>query len=280
MPIKTRHALISVVLFAALSACGGVAKRNASVYAQARAADIAEVRAEAELERAAAEARASKSASAAAACGTDKGCVQLVSAHSVLEEAIVALKAGNSTGRTATPVPYERDTAAKFGGMLRDATGIATVGINGYVAKVQSDNSTAVSIAQLNAWSGMTNAATSAARDAAVAAAENAGARYNVGGDYTNGDHVDVGNDYVSGTQHQGPEITGDGNATDGSHIGPTIIGNGNATDGSQVGDRAGRDVGPIDNSNPGDECTGPSCQAPPPDPTTPTDPIDPPPAP
>lgn len=219
------RALILLLSILALAACSSAPTRNASAYRdyveiiRKDAADNAKTAA-AERDK-----RAREFDVLASKC-TNDACVQQLAAFKSVTEIATAAIGGQARG-AAQPLPApprERDWAEKFHDVVIGITPLATGLGNAAVTWHQSDNSVKQTAQQYQFY----GTAFGAMRDVAQSAQPN----------------ITVGGDYVTGTQHTGDTVTGDGNATRGSsiHNGDAIAGDGNATHGSQVGDNAGRD--------------------------------------
>jgi hypothetical protein len=254
--------------FAMLAACGGAPKRNTELYNQARRADAEQARAEALAESNASAARATSMAALAAKCpANDTACVSALADKMVMGDAIAALKAAlqaaaKSNGRQAA-IPYERDGFAKFKDVLTGVTPLANVAGSTWLAGKQSDNAREIALGD------------QATQRAIVSTVAELGAQPTTvaGGDVIGGDRVETNiadsfND-SSDNSTRGDEIAVSG---DGSAVGDgnDVVNGDNAYNSGNIGEgnRHGSD-GPFDDhSNPGDDCTGDTCQStnPPPD--------------
>lgn len=217
----SRLIVLAVIgLACVLSACGSAATRNDERYQEW----VEITRKSAAEERVAAAAREEKRqaefAALLKACN-DSRCVENVS-HDRATERMVQDLAGVGAGAKPAAIPappMERDAAAKAKDILQGVTPLA-IGLGQTWAVVrQSDNAVRMresdNETQRSLYDGAFGLGT--------AAVENAG------------DRINVGNDYVSGTQHVGDDIAGDGNATHGSHVGDdiadSVVGDGNRFD-------------------------------------------------
>lgn len=242
--------LFSLIVFAiVLAGCASTANRNANLYAQARAADDRAAQAAAIREAEAQAARAAESAAIAAQC-VDDACRTAIAANLALRDAINALARGNAPPATATPVPYSRDGAAKFRDVLGGAAPLL-LGLAGEWRNVElGAQRRDVDIASQQRELGTVQAVTGLG---AAIAAQPPGIW--VGGNYgdtdnsTHGDTIsDSGNSTITDSQN-------------GDHAGRDIVGRDRIDNAGNYGDdnRQGSD-GPIDNSDPGDDCTGSDC--------------------
>lgn len=241
--------LLSLLLLLALAACAGTAKRNESMYTAARAADERAAKAAAIRESEAQAARAAESAAIAAKCSTD-ACRTSIATNLALRDAISALARGNVPAQTATPVPYARDGAARFrdiaGGVAPLLLGLAGEWRNVEISGHNRD------IAGLHAARELGTVQAVAGLGGQIAAQPP--------GIYVGGNYGDTDN-----SEH-GDTISDSGNTTitdsqNGDHAGRDIIGRDRVDNAGNYGDgnRQGSD-GPIDNSDPGDDCSGASC--------------------
>ena len=252
--MRSLFKLAAVLVIVALSACAGVAKRNAGLYATARTADVEQTEAESLAESNATAARATAFAALAAKCApTDTACVVSLADKLVLSDAIAALKAAAQPTRAQTPVPYERDLAAKSRDVLTGITPLASIAGNTWLGGKQSDNARDIALGD------------QATQRAIVETVAELGALPTTvaGGDVIGGDRVEtnISDSYNDSSDNsaRGDEIavSGDGSAVgDGNE---TVNGD-NANNSGNIGEgnRQGSDD---DNSNPGDECTGVGCQ-------------------
>lgn len=261
---------LCAVLFvvAILSGCAGVAKRNASLYSTARDADVEQTKAESLAESNATAARATAFAALAAKCGAaDTACVVALGDKLVLSDAIAALKAAAKPNQSQTPVPYERDLAAKSRDVLTGITPLATIAGNTWLGGKQSDNARDIALGdQATQRSIVETVAELGAQPTTVA-----------GGDVIGGDRVETNiadsfND-SSDNSTRGDEIAVSG---DGSAVGDgnDVVNGDNADNSGNIGEGNRQESdGPFDDhSNPGDECEGDDCQS-----TTPVpEPVDP----
>ncbi len=148
----------------------------------------------------------------AAAC-TDSRCVEHVAAVRALAEA----GGGGRRNNGLAPPPAKASNAEQFARVVGALAPIAGVAANAWVSVRQSDNSVRASEQQWGAISNIVGTSVGANRDVAIAGLGTAGTLA------TAGPRIEVGGDYVSGTQ---------------THAGRDMLG-----DGAQVGDRAGDDL-------------------------------------
>lgn len=212
-----------------ISACAGTQSRNAELYRQVSAQQKAD--AEAQQERLQ-EARAAY-LRGAEKCTTDT-CVVAVSGFA-------ALAFSGTQHQTNQPlaIPYERDGAAKIRDILGGVVPIVSTLAGAAVNYRQSEINRDIQLGQYQFLAGAINSTTTAATSIATA-----------------GPRIDVGGDYISGTQHVGDTIAGDGNATRGGRIGDDvgrdqISGTQTITQDSGNGNRTGSP----DNSHNGGAC-------------------------
>lgn len=237
-------ALLIAIL--ALAGCAGTAKRNADLYAQSRAADERAAQAAAIRESEAQAARAAEIAKLAAACTSDDCVAQLAMSLS-LRDAINALAAGSKPQPQATPVPYERDGAAKFGDVLRGSSPLL-LGLAGEWRNVElGAQRRDVDLGNQQRELGTVQAV--AGLGGAIAAQPP--------GIYVGGNYGDTDN------STRGDVIRDSGNSTitdsqNGDHAGRDIVGRDRIDNSGNFGSDNRQDSpGPIDdNSNPGD-CDG-----------------------
>jgi hypothetical protein len=211
--------LAVIGLACALSACGSAAKRNDARHQEWVAITQQENAAAREAAAQREQQRQAEFTAMLKACGEAR-CVESLSRDRALERIVQELAGGGAGKAAPLPAPhYERDLAAKAKDILQGATPMVLGLGNTWGVVRQSDN--AVRMRESD------NEAQRALYDGAfglgTAAVENAG------------DRINVGNDYVSGTQHVGDDIAGDGNATHGSQVGDdiadSVVGDGNRFD-------------------------------------------------
>lgn len=241
--------LLSVLILMMLAGCAGTATRNAALYTQARAADERAAQAAAVREAEAQAARAAEIAALAERCSSDD-CVRDVAQSITLRDAIAALSAGNKPAAQSTPVPYERDGAAKARDWLSGASPLL-LGLAGEVRNVKlSEHRRDVDLGDQQRELGTVQSV--AGLGAAIAAQPP--------GIYVGGNYGDTDN------STRGDVIRDSGNSTitdsqNGDHAGRDIVGRDRIDNSGNYGNnnRQGSD-GPIDNSDDGDDCSGASC--------------------
>lgn len=219
--MKRNSLLFVLVLACALCSCATTGSAEYSAYLQANAAQAQQ------------QAVALSSITDAAAGCTDDSCRVAVAA-------IAALAQTGKQGNTIAPFQPQQSTAAKIGlALVGQLSPIASAAVNWH----QSDNSRDVQIAQYSFLEGVIANAGEALEGLAPS--------------------ISVGGDYVTGGQIG--DSNGDGSAMNGSQVGDNV--GRDQTGGDHIdhsGDVGGdwRDTsdGPIDNSDPGDDCTGTSC--------------------
>lgn len=246
--------LSMIVVATLLAACAGTAHRNAELYTQARAADERAAQAAAIRESEAQAARAAESAALASHC-IDDACRTAVAANLALRDAIAALARGATPQTAPTPVPYGRDGAAKFRDVLSGASPLL-LGLAGEWRNVElGAQRRDVDLGNQQRELGTVQAV--AGLGGAIAAQPP--------GIYVGGNYGDTDN------STRGDVIRDSGNSTitdsqNGDHAGRDIVGRDVIDNSGNLGsdNRQGSD-GPIDNSDPGDDCDGASCN-----PTTP----------
>lgn len=169
-----------------LTACAGAQQRNMEIYRQASI----EQRARVETQQAA-------YARQAGACDTDLCRVAIAG--------FAAMSGGERSGQIIQP-PYERDGAAKFRDVLSGVVPIVSTLAGSAVNFRQSEINRDIQLGQYQFLGSAISSTTTAATNIATA-----------------GPRIDVGGDYISGTQHIGDAIAGDGNATRGGRIGDDV---------------------------------------------------------
>lgn len=255
-------ALLCVIT--ALSACAGVAKRNAGLYQTARDADVEQTKAESMADSNATAARATAFAALAAKCSpADTACVVSLADKLVLSDAIAALKAAARPAQSQTRVPYERDLAAKSRDVLSGVTPLASIAGNTWLAGKQSDTARDIALGD------------QATQRAIVETVAELGAQPTTvaGGDVIGGDRVEtnIADSYNDSSDRsiRRDTLVDSGNTT------TTVDGDGNATgEGNTVnnGDWRHQSDGPFDDHSNDGDCDGSvgGCQTPPPEPVDP----------
>lgn len=182
---------IIILLALTLTACAGTQARNAELWRQAN------IDRQLETDRQAKRIDSMRSSFLAQAQScTDDTCRVAIAGFS-------ALSTQNNQDQvlTATPPPYERDGAAKFRDVLTGLVPILSTLSGAAVNYKQAEHNRDIQLGQYNFLSSTIGYTTTAAQNIA-----NAGPRIDVGGDYVSGtqhvgDDVSVGRDQISGTQ-------------------------------------------------------------------------------
>lgn len=266
--IKIR-VLAGLAMLAACSvANAGAAKRNAELFDKAAAHQMGVVREISTAEATKAQAQAESDAAAYKACEQSKDvgmCVQSVKMISVME----SLVAGQNRQMPSLQVPYERDMAAKFRDFMAPMVPMMSQAMSTYQGIEALQSNERVAISRDQTFAGLANSALSANAAVVSAAVENAQPVYNVGGDWTGGDRVTttIGDNYTGGDRSEtnisaGHDIVG-GDQRIGDDVGRDQIGGDRVDNNGVIGDYNEyrfESPGPIDNSDPGDDCTDSDC--------------------
>lgn len=277
----------------------GAAQRNAAMFEKALAQqlELAKLEQAKAQDQAQAQAQADVAMINACASAADPSmCIMYLDNNRTMRTIMGALGVALGTNNAAKAVapPYERDGAAKF----RDAMTMPFQMIMGGMGMLKDYKLAQIGqesqAQQYGFLGGVLTQALQANAGVSQAAIANAQPNYNVSGVLVQGDqHIGdtvTGDGNATHGSHIGDDIEGEAIATHGGQIGDatTITGNENAVDGvidnhvvdvrgTQIigssgvntengeGDQRIESPGPIDNSDPGDDCTGSDCSNEPP---------------
>ncbi len=271
--IKIR-VFIGLMMLAACSVTNaGAAKRNAELFDKAAAHQAGMVREISAAEATKAQAQADADVAAYKACEQSKDvgmCIQSVKMISVME----SLVAGHNRQMPSLQVPYERDMAAKFRDFMAPMAPLMGQAMSTYQGVEALQSNERIALSRDATFAGLANSALTANAAVAGAAVENAQPVYNVGGDWTGGDRVTttIGDNFTGGDRSEtnisaGHDIVG-GDQRIGDDVGRDQIGGDRVDNSGIIGDYNEyrfESPGPIDNSDPGDDCTEADCSQPPP---------------
>lgn len=188
--------ILTMSLVLVLPACAGTQQRNAEMYRQAAIDRQVEAKLQADKQRE----QHSNYLAQAQACADDT-CRVAIAGFAAL-----ASSGTQNQVTQAPPIPYERDGAAKFRDVLSGVVPIVSTLAGAAVNFRQSEINRDIQLGQYQFLGSAINSTTTAATNIATA-----------------GPRIDVGGDYISGTQHIGDTIAGDGNATRGGRIGDDV---------------------------------------------------------